>query len=202
MVKKVRSREPSQQDWERAVFYAQNWVIPLLQVEPGKLEKALQELTRQSFEIPHSRRNRVSESTLWRMLRAYQAHGMEGLCRQPRADAGKTRVLPEHILRRAIEMRQDLPSRSAWRLLKMLKREFPHEIHLVQPTTLSAALTKAGYPRVKPQRHTKSAPEKARYIRTCQGLDYLTVSERASTPLSDSPDSSRMESKPTAICVR
>lgn len=158
-------REPSQQEWDRAVFYAQTWVIPLLQAEPGELTRLVQEMARQSYDIPHSRRSTVSETTLWRMLRHYQESGMDGLCRKPRNDAGRFRALPTHILDRAIQIRRDLPSRSLFRILNTLKKEFPLEMKLVKASTLSRALTAAGCPRVRPKRRQKPVPRKERYIR-------------------------------------
>lgn len=159
------SREPNERERARALYYAQEWVIPLLKLEPGERTARVAELAQQEHEIPHSRRSRVSEATLWRLLKSYREHGLAGLFRKPRKDDGRARVLPPHLLRRAIELRRDLPGRSVRRILSFLKREFPLEIGQVNRWTLSRALTRAGCPRVRRRRASTTGPQKERHIR-------------------------------------
>lgn len=165
MEKSDDSREPTDKERARALYYAQTWIIPLLKLEPGERTAWVAELARQEHDIPHSRRRSVSEATLWRLLKAYREHGLDGLFRKPRRDAGRARVLPPHILRRAIELRRDLPGRSVRRILSFLKREFPLEIGQVKRSTLSRALTRAGFPRVRRRRAATTGPQKERHIR-------------------------------------
>lgn len=160
-----RVREPTQPERERALFYAREWIIPLLEVEPGERTARVRALAEQEFDIPHSRRLRVSEATLWRLLKRYQDAGLDGLFRKPRKDTGRARVLPAHILKRAIEIRQDLPSRSVRRILKILQREYPLEIGQVKRSTLSRALAGAGCLRVRRRRTSATGPQKERHIR-------------------------------------
>lgn len=160
------SREPTEKERARALFYAQKWLIPLLRLEPGELTARIAELAEEEHEIPYSRRLTVSEATLWRLLKAYREHGLEGLYREPRRDAGQARVLPPHILQRAIELRRDLPSRSLKRILNTLKREYPLEIDQMKPSTLCRALARAGHPRVRRRRRgAATGPRKERHIR-------------------------------------
>ena len=160
-----RGREPTQQERDRALFYAQEWIIPLLHVqEPGERTALVHELAQQQFDIPHSRRHGVSEATLWRLLNSYQKNGLEGLFRKPRLDAGRARVLPSHILQRAIAIREDLPSRSTRRIMKILGREYPLEISQVKAATLSRALTRASHPRIRRRRNNSTGPQKERHI--------------------------------------
>jgi hypothetical protein len=156
--------EPGEQERARAVFYAQELIIPLLQADSGELSALVKEFSQRNYEIPFSRRGSISERTLWRLLSLYQTEGLDGLCRKPRSDAGRLRVLPAHILKRAIEIRQDLPSRSVRRILSILKKEFPLEIGLVKKSTLSHALATAGCSRVR-RRKVKPSPQKDRYIK-------------------------------------
>ena len=158
-------REPTKRERDRALYYAQNWLIPLLKLEPGELTAQIAELAGQEHEIPHSRRLRVSEAPLWRLLQAYRTSGLQGLYRKPRQDAGRARVLPPHILKRALAIRQDLRSRSVQRILKILKGEFPLEISQVKASTLSRALAQAGFARVRRRRRAPKGTEKERRIR-------------------------------------
>jgi putative transposase len=158
-------REPSQAARERAIFYAQTFLIPLLQAGHREMNGMVREFAQQTYEIPHSRRCKVSESAIWRLYAKYRKGGLEELCRKPRSDAGRHRVLPEHILRRAIEIHHDLPSRSVRRILKVLAKEFPLEIDQVKHSTLSHALAAAACPRVKPRAGDKFGPRKERHIR-------------------------------------
>jgi len=165
MEKSDLGREPTRQERDRALFYAQQWIIPLMQVEEfGERTARVHELAQQEFDIPHSRRNSVSEATLWRLLKCYQEKGLDGLFRKPRRDAGRTRVLPRHILQRAIAIREDLPSRSTRRIRKILEREYPLEISQVNASTLSRALTRAGHPRIRRRRDNSTGPQKERHI--------------------------------------
>lgn len=159
-----RRREPTQQELDRALFYAQNWMIPLMQAPEGERTALVREMAQQEFEIPHSRRHSVSEATLWRLLSAYEEKGLDGLCRKPRKDADQARMLPKHLLERAIAIRVDLPSRSTRRIMKILKHEYPLEIGQVKASTLSHALTRAGHPRVRRRRNNPTGPQKERHI--------------------------------------
>ena len=159
-------REPTGPERARALFCAQKWIIPLLQIEPGERTARVREMAQQEWEIPHSRRLSVSEATLWRLLKAYQERGLEGLYRKPRRDVGRRRVLPVHILERAIEIRLDLPNRSLRRILQILKTEYPLEIEQVKRSTLSRALSMAGHPRVRRRRASSApGPQKERHVR-------------------------------------
>lgn len=159
-----RSREPTPQERERALFYAREWLIPLRQLEPGQRTAAVRELSQQQFDIPYSQRHSVSEATLWRLAQLYEVGGLDALYRKPRHDAGSLRILPVHILERAIKIRVDLPSRSLRRILEILKAEYPLEIDQVKSSTLSHALTAAGHPRIRRRRASKNSPMKERHI--------------------------------------
>jgi len=158
-------REPTPEERARAHFYVNKWLIPLQQLEPGQRTARVRELAEQEWEIPYSRRRSVSETSLWRLHKVYSEQGLSGLYRKPRRDAGQARVLPPHIVQRAIEIRIDLPSRSLRRILKMLAGEYPLEMGQVKRSTLSRALTAAGHRRVRPQHSAATGPKKERHIR-------------------------------------
>lgn len=156
--------EPTEREHARAVFYVEKWIAPLLHVEEGERTALVAYLAEQEWEIPHSRRIRVSQSTIWRLLAAYEKGGLPALYRKRRKDSGVHRKLPPRILEEAIKLRADLRSRSVARIMKTLKKMFPKDMASVKRSTLSRALTEAGCGRIRPRRASRTGPKKERHI--------------------------------------
>jgi putative transposase len=125
-------------------------IAPLLHrsLEPGEMTAYLRTCAAHSHHIPYSRRQTLHQDTIWRYLARFREGGFEALLPKPRADSGCSRKLPETIIRKALALREELPSRSAQTIVEILRRdpEVPGELSLV-PHTLSEILRRRGKPR-------------------------------------------------------
>ena len=106
----------------------------------GRLEGELRALAGQTYQIPHSRRTRVSVSSLRRYLNAYRANGFEALLPNSRSDLGVPRAFDDTLLQQAIALREQQPERTTPMLIEILKRDGKcANVH-----TLGTHLRKAG----------------------------------------------------------
>jgi putative transposase len=89
-------------------------------------------------------REGISERTLRRYLAAYRENGYEGLLPRRRSDAGQKRAIPQEVIERAIEIKQELPERSVRRIIKILEGEGVVKEGSITRSTLSRYLLKMG----------------------------------------------------------
>jgi putative transposase len=109
-------------------------------VTSGKLEEALRQIAARTYNIPHSRRVRVSLSSVRRYLKAYQKGGFDALKPRERSDAGAPRVFDRMVLDLAVSLREAQPGRTTPMIAEHLKRDGIH----VNPHTLDTYLRKLG----------------------------------------------------------
>jgi len=106
----------------------------------GRLEGELRTLAGQVYQIPHSRRTRVSISSLRRYLNTYREGGFEVLLPRPRSDLGLPRAFDSTLLQQAIALREQQPERTTPMLIEILKRDGKS----ANAHTLGTHLRKAG----------------------------------------------------------
>ncbi|MEI7902992.1 MAG: helix-turn-helix domain-containing protein [bacterium] len=120
----ANSLEFDDPDIEMALF--QHGLIAQLIHHPpasGRLEGELRALAAQMYQIPHSRRIRVSVSSLRRYLKRYREHGFEALLPKPRSDAGQPRAFDLELVKQAIALREQQPGRTTPMIIEILKRD-------------------------------------------------------------------------------
>lgn len=111
----------------------------------GELEKALREIAGKTYAIPHSTRTRVGISTLRRYFKLYQKSGFDALRPPERSDRRKPRVFSSRVLEKAIELREQQPSRTTTMIVHLLKRDPELKgIELPNPHTLATHLRHGG----------------------------------------------------------
>ena len=100
-------------------------IAPLLFDPPaaGQLEAALRDLAGKTYQIPYSKRRRVSVATLRRYLALYAQGGFAALQPQPRADKGRLKAFTPEVLAAAIALRAEQPARTTPMLVELLKRD-------------------------------------------------------------------------------
>lgn len=113
-------------------------ISPLLQPDLDEGEK--RRLRREILD-----REGISERTLRRYLAAYRDKSYEGLLPKTRNDIGKQKAIPNEILDRAIEIKQELPERSVRRVIKILEGEGIATKGSISRSTLSRHLLKMGF---------------------------------------------------------
>ena len=89
----------------------------------------------------------VSVSTLKRYRRRFEGDGIDGLKPRQRKDAGAPRKLPAKALKRAIELRTELPARSTPTLIRMLEHENPEWEGQIKRSTLDDHFRRLGITR-------------------------------------------------------
>lgn len=68
-------------------------------------------------------REGISERTLRRYIASYRDYGFHGLMPMERCDAGGIKAVPEEVLKRAAEIKKELPERSVRRVIRILEGE-------------------------------------------------------------------------------
>src|SRR5512139_2251484 len=78
-------------------------------LERGEREQLIRDKADRQWEIPYSRRTRISASTISLWIRLYERGGrrLETLYPQGRADIGQSRVLDEEVAQMLINLRRE-----------------------------------------------------------------------------------------------
>jgi putative transposase len=87
----------------------------------GEKEKLLGAIVERSWQIPGSRRTQVGRSTARDWLALYQTHGFDGLKPVPRADAGRSRAIPEQVQELLLALRAERPGASLESLIRAVQ---------------------------------------------------------------------------------
>lgn len=90
-------------------------------------------------------RENICERTLRRYLAAYREKRYDGLKPKTRSDSGKLRAIPQEIVDRAAELKQELPERSVRRIIRILEGEGIVKKRGISRSTLSRHLLKMGF---------------------------------------------------------
>ncbi|HSH01553.1 MAG TPA: Mu transposase C-terminal domain-containing protein [Anaerolineae bacterium] len=124
MTSKKRTKNDRDQRNREIALFRYGLIAPLLFQPPaeGQLEAALRQIAAQSYNIPHSQRQRVSVSTLRRYLVAYQTGGFDALRPNQRADKGEPKAFSPEVLATAIALREEQPARTTPMLVELLHR--------------------------------------------------------------------------------
>jgi putative transposase len=115
------------------------------QLQPGERYALLREIAKQRYTIPGSERSTVSVQSLERYLQAYEENGFEGLKPQVREKKGSLQNQDPDILKRAIELRKELPSRSVEQVIGILELEEKVPVGALKPRTLSRYFQEMGW---------------------------------------------------------
>ncbi len=92
-------------------------------LERGELTRALHALARRKHRIPGTTRTRISVATLRRWISSLRTGGFEALKPGLRNDYGHSRAIPEEWVKKAIALRQEVPTRTAPTLVEILSRQ-------------------------------------------------------------------------------
>lgn len=87
---------------------------------PREKEKLLCAIMHKTWTIPGSGRTRIGRSTVRDWIELYQTHGFEGLKPGRRADAGRSRAIPEEVQELLLQLRAERPDASLDSLIRAL----------------------------------------------------------------------------------
>jgi putative transposase len=145
--KRSQSQDEHERDTEIALF-RYGLIAQLIHDPPaeGEEERLLSEIAAKTYTIPHSSRTRVGISTLRRYLKLYRKSGFEALRPQERQDARQARAIPEEVLKKAITLREEQPTRTTQTIVDILQRDpsLKLEIGSLNVHTLTTHLRQLG----------------------------------------------------------
>jgi transposase InsO family protein len=124
-------------------------ILPLIQHDRRRdgSKKALRDaIAATERDIPHSRRRKVSVSTLRRWEKAFHKGGFEALKPTPRSDRGSCRAISSETLDRAETLKREQPLRSARSIIRILSLDTTNPIPepRLAPRTLRRQLARRG----------------------------------------------------------
>ena len=114
-------------------------------LHPGERYALLREIAKQRYTIPGSEKSTISVRSLERYLHAYESEGFEALKPQKREKKGSLQKLDADILKRAVELRKELPSRSVEQVIRIMELEKVIPRGLIKPRTLSRYFQEQGW---------------------------------------------------------
>jgi putative transposase len=124
---------------------------------PGERYALLREIADQTYKIPGSEKTSVSMRSLERYLQAYEAGGFEALKPKVREKHGSLREQNPEVLKRALELRMELASRSVGQIIRLLEFEGLVEQGTVKSRTLSRYFQEQGWSKKDIQKEVKKA---------------------------------------------
>lgn len=83
---------------------------------------------------------RFSRETIRKWYKLYRKHGFDGLKTKGREDHGKSRVVPEEIIKKACDLKIEVPHRSVLKIISILEREKIVEPGKLKKSTLHSIL--------------------------------------------------------------
>ena len=101
------------EDQEKWGIFWMRLLYPVIYEEREDVSAYFKEISQQQVAFPNGEKKKPSISTLWRKLRAYRRNGYHNLKRKQRSDRGGIRAVSQEIIDKAVELKKDLPSRSA-----------------------------------------------------------------------------------------
>lgn len=97
----------------------------------------------QTYEFPDGSRRKVPARTLRHWVRQYRKHGFKGLFDSYRSDRGTCKAIDGDVLKRAEELRRELPNRSIQTIIELLKSDSA-ALTLPSERTLSRYMKRIG----------------------------------------------------------
>lgn len=88
---------------------------------PREKEKLLCAIAGKEWDIPGSPRTRIGRTTVRDWIELYQTHGFDGLKPGPRADAGRSRAIPEQVQELLLKLRAERPEASIDSLIRAVQ---------------------------------------------------------------------------------
>lgn len=108
--------------------------------------KFIEDLCRKEFTSHDGKKIKLSRAAVYRILKKYNADGIDALKRKERSDKNSTKVINQAILDFAISLRKEIPTRTTKTLLEILEDKFGVKL---SEATLNYHLTRLGYSRIQ-----------------------------------------------------
>jgi len=110
----------------------------------------------------------ISRKTLWRWLTRYAQNGFEGLKYQS-ASGEKKRLIPGELVKEAVLLRLEVPSRSIPQIIEILEMEGKAPVGFLKRSTLQDRLREEGYASAQMKLYQKPGVASRRFARAERG---------------------------------
>ena len=129
----MNKNESEKKEFEKALFKYGSIAsfverLKAKDTEYGEKKQLVKQILESIKSIPHSRKIKLSRSTIYNYVSRFLKGGFESLKRKERADRGKSRAIPDEALQKAIELKKENPLRSTSKVIRLLKQGFGFQL--------------------------------------------------------------------------
>lgn len=149
----------SNDDFERddAIAYMRyNIILPLIEAKKGEKSKIIAELSQKVFSDPIKKKNfTLSKRQIYRIYANYEKYKFNGLKPKPNKNKGTHPSIPDEIINHILELKKELPSRSAYKIITMLELAKAIPKSSLRERTVNRILQQYGFTRKLLSKDTK-----------------------------------------------
>lgn len=113
-------------------------IAPLLDpdLKRGEKNALFAAIAAKTQQLPGGREIKISRHTIRSWYKQYRKGGFEGLQTRSRSDRGKSRVVPKEVIRKACDLKIEVPQRTLRAIIKILEKEKVIEMGQLTKSTL------------------------------------------------------------------
>lgn len=116
-------------------------ISQLLHVKEGDdLSAMINKLSEGEYQIPFTRKTKISAKSIKRYLETYKQQKFEGLKRKERNDKNKPKVLSDALFKLVLDLKRENPRRSVRHIIEIIKRDPLYANEKITERTLSRIL--------------------------------------------------------------
>jgi putative transposase len=133
---------PEDKDFQLALFRF-GLISQLLHVnDRDTISVMIKEISKNEYEIPFSRKKKISAKSIRRYLYAYKQDGFDALKREIRNDKNISRVLKPELLELILNLKREEPARSSNRIIAIIKEDPQWKNEKLSERTIARLLLK------------------------------------------------------------
>lgn len=99
-------------------------------------KQIIKQLSKKVYEIPNSKKTKISKKTILRYLKLYKTNGFEGLKPKKRNDINKVRSIPEELLNELMKLKKEDTARSVNQVITLIKLQDKYQNENIAGRTL------------------------------------------------------------------
>lgn len=131
---------------DAVAFFRFQVISEILDAKPGFIEATAKKLANQQFnDVVNKRMVTFSERTIFRYYSNYKKYGFDGLKPKVRCDKGTHPGIQEKVITDILELKKELPTRSAAKIITMLTLAGRLEENSIHVRTVNRILNQYGY---------------------------------------------------------
>ena len=130
---------------EQIAYARYKVILPLLRLNWDEKVELIKEIAAKEHDVGYGRKEKLSTRTLWRWLKKFTEEGLKGLMPKERSDKGKIRVIENDKLNRALELKKELPKRSARKVIRLMELSKELKENEIKIPTLTKIFKQKGY---------------------------------------------------------